>query len=47
VISLSIREPRQSQRPPERQPKVRFCLYPCPCGYYGNAIKELVRPEGL
>jgi magnesium chelatase family protein len=47
VTSPNTRAPHQSQRPPERQAKVRFCLYPCPCGYYGDPVKECTCSPGM
>jgi hypothetical protein len=25
---------------PQTQGEVRFCYYPCPCGWYGDPVKE-------
>ncbi|MFC2046575.1 ATP-binding protein [Chloroflexota bacterium] len=31
---------RPSRRAPQMPEQARSCLYPCPCGYYGDLVKD-------
>ena len=38
--SPSSHDARPGRRALQMPVKVRFCLYPCPCGYHGDPVKE-------